>query len=204
MAEHVKHPTTLAVGIAVEFAGVIEIVTHDGFGIEIRLLEPFARITPSLVLALVLREMRFDPDVFHESRETFIELDVASVFARDQVAEPLVAELMRDQRVLAGCEFGREPGMLEGAARVSGSAGILHAAGDEIINHGLRVFFPGIVDSKLLAEEVDHRGRAAIIDGDAIGTTLGGVIGYGYSVPGIFHFFEFSGHYSDEVGGAGK
>src|SRR5260370_21909816 len=108
MAEHVKHPTTLAVGIAVEFAGVIEIVTHDGLGIEIRLLEPFARITPSLVLALVLREMRFEPHVFHEGRETFIKPDVAPVLAPDHVTVPLVAELMRYQRVLHGSESTRE------------------------------------------------------------------------------------------------
>src|SRR5258707_8722105 len=104
---------------------------------------------------------------------------------------------MREQRVVVGWEFGGEPGMLEGAACVGGSAGILHPAGHEMIDHGLSVFFPGIVDSELLAEEIDHRGGAAIVDGDAISTTPGSVIGDGNSMPGIFHFFEFSGHYSD-------
>src|SRR5260370_2105844 len=107
---------------------------------------------------------------------------------------------MRDQRVLAGCEFRREPGMLEGAARVRGSAGILHAASHEIIDHGLRVFFPGIVDSKLLAEEIDHRGGAAIIDGDAVGSTSGGVSGGGESMPGDVHFFYSSCYLVVEVG----
>src|SRR5260370_7869022 len=132
MAEHVKLPSTLDVGIAVEFAGVMEVVTHDGLGIEIRLLEPCARITPSLVLALVLREMRFDPHVFHEGRETFIKPDVAPVFARDQVTEPLVAELMRYQRVLAGCEFRLELGLLEAAPFFRGTPVILNPAAHTI------------------------------------------------------------------------
>ena len=59
VAEHVENPAAFGVGVAVEFAGIVEVVADDGLVIEIGLLEPFACGVPSLVVGLVFAEMRF-------------------------------------------------------------------------------------------------------------------------------------------------
>src|ERR1700732_2908012 len=93
--------------------------------------------------------------------------------------------------------------MNEGVAAVGGGAGILHAAGDEFIDHDLRVFFPGVVDAKFLAEQLHHGRRAAIVYREAVAASLGRVIGDGDAAPSVFHLVEFTGYNSDQIGGAG-
>src|SRR2546426_4661723 len=92
--------------------------------------------------------------------------------------------------------------MDERAARVRGGAGVFHPPGDEIVHHDLRVFFPRVVDTKFLAEELQHRWSTAVVDGQAIAAALGGVIRDGNAVPGVFHFVELAGDDGDQVGGA--
>src|SRR2546421_2283949 len=134
VAKHVEDPGCLIVSVAVELAGIIEVVAHDRFFPEIAAFEPLARITPALVIRLILAEVRFGPYRFQERGEAFVEPDIAPILAGDEIAEPLVTELVRDQVVFAGEIFGSELGMNQGAAGVGGGAGILHAAGDELIN----------------------------------------------------------------------
>src|SRR6266403_358630 len=92
--------------------------------------------------------------------------------------------------------------MDERAAGVGRGAGVLHAPGDEIIHHDLRVFFPRVVDAKFLAEEFQHRRSAAVVDGQAIAAALGRVVCDGNAAPGFFHFIEFAGNYGNQVSGA--
>jgi len=93
--------------------------------------------------------------------------------------------------------------MNEGSAGVGGGAGILHAAGDEIIRHDLRVFFPGVVHAKFFAEQLHHGRSAAEVDREAVAAPLGRVISDRDAAPGVFHFVEFTGDNGDQVGGAG-
>ncbi len=98
-----------------------------------------------------------------------------------------MAEFMRDEVILASEVFGREFGMLERRAGIGRGAGIFHAASDEIIDHGLRVLFPGIVDPKFFAEELDHLRSAAVVDGEALAASFGRVVRDGDAAPGVFY-----------------
>ena len=178
-------------------------MAHDGLAPKIRAIEPSARTFPALVISLIPSVVRFAPDGLHEGGEALVEPDVAPVLAGDQIAEPLVPELVRDQGVLAGGVFGSQLGMNERSAAVGGGAGVFHAARDEIIHHDLRVFFPGIIDAQLLAEEIHHRGRAAIVDGEAVSSALRRIVGDGDAAPGVLQFVEFAGHNGDEIRGTG-
>src|ERR1700688_2542228 len=92
--------------------------------------------------------------------------------------------------------------MLERIAGVCRGAGVFHATGDEIIDHGLRILFPGVVDAEFGAEEFDHLGSVGVVDGEAVAAAFGGVVGDGDAAPGIFYFFEFAGDNREEVRGA--
>ncbi len=72
MTEHVQDPATFGVGIAIEFAGILEIVADDGLAEKIGLSEPAARTLPALVVGLILAVMRFHPKVFHKRGEAFV------------------------------------------------------------------------------------------------------------------------------------
>ncbi len=178
-------------------------MAHNRLVPETGAFEPLVRAVPAFVIGLIFAEVRFRPHCFQERGKSFIEPDVAPVFAGDEIAEPLVAELVRDQVVFAGEVLQSEFGMNEGFAGVGGGARILHAAGDEIIHHDLRVFFPGIVHAECLAEEFHHGRSASIVDGEAVAATLWCVIGHGNTAPGLFHLIEFAGDDGDQVGRAG-
>src|SRR5260370_13807435 len=151
---------------------------HERLVPQIATSDPRARAIPSLVISLILAEVRFCPYRFQERGEAFVEPAVAPILAGDQIAEPLVPELVRDQVIFAGEVFGGELGMHERSAGVGGSAGILHAAGDEIIDHNLRIFFPGVVDAKFFAEYLHHRRSASVVDVKAAAASLPPLIAY--------------------------
>ncbi len=178
-------------------------MAHDRLVPKIRALKPLARAVPAFVIGLILAEVRFRPHRFQEGGKAFVEPDVAPVFAGNEIAEPLVAEFVRDQVVFAGEIFRSEFGMNQGIARVGGGARILHAASDEIIHHDLRVFFPGIIHAEFLAEEFHHRRSPSIVEGEAVAATLWSVIGHGNTVPGLFHLVEFTGDNGNQVGRTG-
>ena len=106
---------------------------------------------------------------------------------------------MRNEAVLVGEHFGGDLRVIERAAGVGCGAGIFHSAGDEVIHHDLGVLLPGVVDAELLAEEIDHRGRATVVHGKTIATALRRVIRDRNAAPGVFHFIEFAGDDGDEV-----
>src|SRR5919108_1832540 len=204
MAKHVQSPAAFPVGVAIEFAGIVEVVADDGLVKEIGVAKPAASTFPAFVVGLVLSVMRLGPHKFHKGGKALVEPDVAPVFASDQVSEPLVAKLVRDKAVLVGVEFGCGFGMIKGAAGICGGAGILHTAGNEVIDHDLRVFFPGIIHAKLFAEEIDHGGSAAVIYRKTITAAFRGVVSDRHAVPGVFCFVKFTGDNGDEIGRAGN
>jgi len=77
VAKHVEDPACFIVSVAVEFAGVIEVVAHDRLVPEIAAFEPLARVIPALVVGLILAEVRFGPYSFQERGEALVEPDVA-------------------------------------------------------------------------------------------------------------------------------
>ena len=147
--------------------------------------------------------MRFGPDGFEESGEAFVEPDVGPVFAGDEVAEPLMGEFVGNEVVGVGGIFGDELGIAKGVSGVGGGAGIFHAAGDEVVDHDLRVFFPGIVDADFFVEELDHRGRAFVVGEEAVAAAFGGVVGEREAAERLLDFVEFAGDDGDEIGRAG-
>src|SRR6266480_3060127 len=102
VAKHVEDPGCLIVSVAVELAGIIEVVAHDRFFPEIAAFEPLARIIPALVIRLILAEARFGPYRFQERGEAFVEPDIAPILAGDKIAEPLVTALFQRRVVSAG------------------------------------------------------------------------------------------------------
>src|SRR2546429_5900595 len=56
------------------------------------------------------------------------------------------------------------------------SSDLLHSAGDKVIDHDLRVFFPGVLDAELLAEQIDHCRGTAVVDRKTITAALRRVI----------------------------
>src|SRR5260370_13673658 len=153
VAEQLEHPSTLAIRVAVKLSGIVEIVALDWLVPEVAALEPLAGARPTLVIGLILAIVRLGPDGLQKCGEALVEPDVAPILASDEIAEPLVAEFVGDQVVLAGDILGSGLGLNDATARVRRSAGIFHAAGDEIVHHHLVVFFPRIVNAKFLAEE---------------------------------------------------
>ena len=69
-------------------------MANDGLFIERRLRKPLARAGPAFVFHLVFGKMRFCPHGLGERREAFIEPDIPPVLAGDQIAKPLVGQLM--------------------------------------------------------------------------------------------------------------
>ena len=174
---------------------------HDRFVPHVVASEPLPRVVPAFVIGLILAEVGFGPHSFQKCCEPLVEPDVPPILAGDQIAEPLVPELVGDQVVFSREIFGSQPGMNKRSARVGCSAGILHAAGNEVIHHDLRVFFPRIIDAKFFAEQLHHCWSAAIVDREAVATSLGRVVGNRDAAPGLFHFVKLTGDHSDQVGG---
>ncbi len=96
VAQHIQHPAAFAVSVAVELAGIVEVVTHDRLVPQVVASEPFPRVVPAFVIGLILAKVHFGPYSFQKCGEPLVEPDVAPILAGDQVAEPLVAELVRD------------------------------------------------------------------------------------------------------------
>ena len=107
--------------------------------------------------------MRFGPDRLEEGGEAFVEPDIAPILAGDQVAEPLMGEFVGDELVFVKGELGYELGAFQGLGSVGSGAGVFHAAGYEIVDHHLCVFFPGVIDAYFFVEEIDHLGCALVV-----------------------------------------
>src|SRR6266852_4783013 len=90
VAKHVQNQAAFAVGVAVEFAGVVKVVAYDGLGVESARPQPLLHAGPSLVIRLILRIARFAPRHFKKSGEALVQPDIPPVLAGHQVAEPLM------------------------------------------------------------------------------------------------------------------
>ncbi len=120
------------------------------------------------------------------------------VAAGQQVAEPLVRELVRDERVAVGIEGGAL--VVEDGVGQRRRGGVLHAAEDEVGDDDLGVLLVRITHADLLVEEADHRWGAP--EG-AAGVVLAAgldVVRHAQAVGRVGHLGEFAGHQRHEIG----
>src|SRR5262249_52655825 len=77
----------------------------------------------------------FAPEVFGIGGKTFIQPDLSPVFARHQIAPPLMRQFMGDDVVIVYIERGA---IVEQTAVCKGrSRGVLHCAAEKIVHHNL-------------------------------------------------------------------
>ena len=77
---------------------------------------------------------------------------VRPVLARDQVAEPLVRQFVREQPVGLLHALARQYRILQVARGQRGSADVFHAAHHELIHHGLVVLVPRIQNAQAVGK----------------------------------------------------
>src|SRR5580693_2214433 len=200
-AQHFQHPAAFVINVAGVFDAIGEIARDDRDGIEALLPEPAGLIAPEFVSGFVGAVTLLGPIMFEISGEAFVEPNVGPVFARDQVAEPLVREFVGIKIVGAASEFGREGGSDEAARGERGGAGIFHAAFDEIVYGGLRVLRPGVGHAELIREKIEHLARARESGIDSVFLAARNDVTDRDSAPRVFLFDEFAGDRGDQIRG---
>ncbi len=106
LAKHVQNEAAFAVGVVVKLARVVEIVAHNRLAVQIRLAHPLLHRLPAFVVGLLFGIVRLGPDHLEKRRETLVEPDVSPIVAGDEVAEPLMRQLVGNQGVFIAGEFG--------------------------------------------------------------------------------------------------
>src|SRR5262249_42180226 len=130
--EDVEDEAALLVEVAVEeIDRKVVVLADDRADVAARrLAEVRVLILLHAVLVLVAAEALLAVDVLEVGREAFVEPAVAPVAARDQIAEPLVGELVGDEVVARQIDRGAlvEEDVLVHRRR----ARVLHPAEDEV------------------------------------------------------------------------
>ena len=91
---------------------------------------------------IVRAELMLLPQRGHERGEAFVQPQVRPVLAGDQIAEPLVRQLVRKQPVGLLQALARQHRILQVARGQRGSADVFHPAYHELVHHGLVVLVP--------------------------------------------------------------
>ena len=132
-----EHGRTLLVEVTVEnFDRVAERVADDRPAVAGGIfLEIVAHPAEDVVEILIVAEIGLAPDAFEEGREALVEPRVRPIAAGDQIAEPLVREFVRDERIAREIEMG--DGVVQRPVCLRGGRRILHAAEDEVGNGDL-------------------------------------------------------------------
>ncbi len=141
------------------------------------------------------------PDQLEEGREALVQPAVRPVAAGQQVAEPLVRQLVRDQAVGVLIEAGAA--VVEDRVRDRGGADVLHAAEDEVLDDHLRVLRVRVAHADAVGEQAHHLGR--ILEGLAAILFLanGHVIDDGDAVPFLAQLRVLAGDHARQVGDVG-
>ena len=131
----------------------------------------------------------FIPQRFEVAGEAFVEPQVRPVAAGDEVAEPLVGKLVSDQAVGAAIK----PGVLikQRCFAEGRRAGVLHATA-EIVAADLGVLLPRVLHSKLVREEIEHRGGVSKRRLDFIGPIRRHVVRDRDPAPGLLGDVELA------------
>ena len=149
VADHVQYPASLVVQMPVEQVdGLVVPPAHDGTLVAAGLAEIGLRVRQQLHVRLVAPFGVFAPDVLEVGGETLVQPGLGPLPAGEQIAPPLVGQLVRDQPIDV---------VVQGRALVQqhligqgGGAGVLHAAEDEIGHGDLAVAAVGVGDADAL------------------------------------------------------
>ncbi len=155
-AEHVKDGAALLVEVAIEDVDRRLVVLADDGALvaAVGLAEVRVHVALDAVIVLVAAEVGLAVDVLHEGGKTLVEPGVRPVTARDEIAKPLMGELVGDEVVGADVERGAVVEQDVLVHRRGG--GVLHPAEDEVAHHHLGVLVPGVFDAGHRAEVANH------------------------------------------------
>ena len=143
-----------------EFDGVAEAVADDRAAVAIGV---FFQIpldaAEDVVEILVVSEVRFAEHRLEVRGEAFVEPCVRPIAAREQIAEPLMRQLVRNERIAR--EIQVRAFVVQRAFGLRGRRGVFHAAEDEVRHGDLRVARERILRAETLFEDSDHLRRLA-------------------------------------------
>ncbi len=196
--EAVEDPRSLGVGAAVEDGlGVGVAVVHHGAALA-AVVGRAARLLVHVVLELVGAVLLLVPERLEVGGEPLVEPDVRPVAAREEVAPPLMGELVRDEAVRVVVEVCAL--VVERPLVQRGGGDVLHAAPAELLDRALRVLVPGVLDADLLREELEHGLGVAEDALDLVLVLLGDVEEDRLPVPLVLADVELPHDERDQVG----
>ncbi len=201
LTEHFEHEACFAVDISRVLKRVAEIVRDDGHIKQAPLPEPSGLCTPARVGGIVGAILVLFPQCGHEGGEPFVEPQVRPILAGDQIAEPLMAHLMRDQPVSAFQALAGELRVQQATSGKRGRAHVFHSADSELIDGGLVIFIPGVREAQAFGKETQHLGSTREGRLDALAFTPRHAILDGDIAPALFAFVELTGHQRNQVRG---
>ena len=138
------------------------------------------------------------PQRFAVRGKAFVEPQVRPVFARDEIAPPLMSQFVSDQPVGSAVDDGAF--VVQSSVVKRRRAGVLHPAERELLDDDLRVLVPRVLDTESLAEEIEHRFCATERSLNVGLSVPGDVIRDGFSSPFFGRDAELSGDQRDQVG----
>ena len=157
--QHVQDAPAFFVEVRVEQVDRLVVLSADDRTLVApRLVQVAVGVDEQLEVGLVAALGVLAPDVLEVGREPFVQPGLGPLAAGEQVAPPLVGELVRHQAVDVVIERGALVEQHQVGQRRRG--GVLHAAEDELGDRDLAVARVGVRHADALGEEVDHLGRA--------------------------------------------
>ena len=179
---------------------ILELAAHDGTLVLSGLVQVAVQVAQQIDVGFVAAARVGAPHVFEVGGEALVEPGLGPFPAGDEIAPPLMRQLVRHQVVdvlVEGCAL-----VEHGLAGERGGGGVLHAAEDEVGNEDLAVAREGVAHADGLAEKVDDGGRglegALEVGLAAFGSIVVDVdAGFGGT---RLDFGELPAHQRDEVG----
>ena len=157
--QHVEDASALLVEVRVEQVDrLLVLPADDGTLIAPGLVQVTLGVDQQLEVGLVASLGVLAPDVLEVRREALVQPRLGPLAAGQQVAPPLVGQLVRHQALDVVIDRGPLVEQHQIGQRRRG--GVLHAAEDELGDGDLTVAGVGVGDADALREEVDHLGRA--------------------------------------------
>ena len=153
VAKHEEHPRPAFVEVCAFVAAA-----HDRVASVLPVVppDPERRCDPLiLLLILSLRCLRVEP--FEVRGESFIQPEMPPVAACDEIAPPLVRQLVGDDS--PAWKIRRAPAVDDGSIVQRHRCGVLHPPPHELIDNDLRELFPWIGNSRLAFKKTYHGGR---------------------------------------------
>ena len=158
VAQHVDDAAAFFVQVGVEQVDRLVVLPADDRPLVAPgLVQVAVGVDEQLQVGLVAPLGVFAPDIFEVGREPLVQPRLGPLAAGEQVAPPLVGELVRHQAFHVVIDRGALVEQHQVGQRRRG--GVLHAAEDEFGHRDLAVARVGVRHADALGEEVDHLGR---------------------------------------------